>query len=484
MSEGKVSSGIEGLDDVIGGGFPRGSLILLAGNPGTGKTIFAAHFLHNGASKYGESGVYASFAEGRDVFVKNMRSFGLDFDKLEKEGKVKILDLLAVKEAGLPTLLEIILSEVRSINAKRLVIDSFTAIVQAFREPIDTRIVLHTILSKIVRQLGCTTIIITEIPVGRSEIGVNVEEFVADNVLVLHRILNPKVEDRMTRELEVLKMRGTEVKQPMYFFTLRGGFKVFPPFRLEPIKERRRFQPIPDTETRFSTGCPDLDEMIGGGYPKGDIAFIEIGENVSVEEWMPLLCSTVSNFLTQGRGVIMVPPSEFNAKFAFNYCVAMSGMSPDEVSKLFRCAELLTPAASAEEPSGYRILVEGRSMAEDYQTILRVDEELTQRTGQPILYLVDLQPPATIYGIKHIKRFGTLAVIRSRKKKDLFILFTRAGLDSSLRTCIANISQTHLKLVREHGTILLYAEKPRSGVYVFEVDTSKGYPLPKLTPIT
>ena len=63
MNENRVPTGINSLDALIEGGFPRGSLILLAGNPGTGKTIFSMQFLFKGAEDYGESGIYVSFAE-------------------------------------------------------------------------------------------------------------------------------------------------------------------------------------------------------------------------------------------------------------------------------------------------------------------------------------------------------------------------------------------------------------------------------------
>ncbi|MEM4983217.1 MAG: ATPase domain-containing protein, partial [Candidatus Bathyarchaeia archaeon] len=81
----RVPTGISGLDEVLGGGFPRGSLIILAGNPGTGKTIFSAIFLYNGIVNYGERGVYVSFAENREAFLSNMLSLGLDFERLEEE---------------------------------------------------------------------------------------------------------------------------------------------------------------------------------------------------------------------------------------------------------------------------------------------------------------------------------------------------------------------------------------------------------------
>ncbi|MEM2570045.1 MAG: ATPase domain-containing protein, partial [Candidatus Bathyarchaeia archaeon] len=130
----RVPTGISGLDEIAGGGFPKNSLIILAGNPGTGKTIFSAHFLYYGAANYGEKGVYVSFAESKEAFLKNMRGLGLDFEKLEKEGKFRFLDMVTVRSEAVSTVLEAILKEVSGLGAKRLVIDSFSALAQAFRE--------------------------------------------------------------------------------------------------------------------------------------------------------------------------------------------------------------------------------------------------------------------------------------------------------------------------------------------------------------
>ena len=69
--EKNVLTDMGGLDLLVGGGFPFGSLILLAGNPGTGKTVFSAQFIYRGAADYGENGVYVSFAESREVFLRN-----------------------------------------------------------------------------------------------------------------------------------------------------------------------------------------------------------------------------------------------------------------------------------------------------------------------------------------------------------------------------------------------------------------------------
>lgn len=135
-----VPTGVGGLDSVLGGGFPSKSLIVLTGCPGVGKTVFSAHFIYSGCVDYGDKGVYVSFAESRDAFYENMEGFGYDFKKLESEGKFRFLDLLTVKDEGVPAVTEYILKEVRELGAKRLVIDSFSALAQAFKDPHEKRI--------------------------------------------------------------------------------------------------------------------------------------------------------------------------------------------------------------------------------------------------------------------------------------------------------------------------------------------------------
>jgi circadian clock protein KaiC len=172
---------------MIEGGFLKGSLILVAGNPGTGKSVFSAHFIYRGAVDYGEKGVYVTFAERKRDFIDYMRRFGMDFEGLEKKGMVKILDMLTVKDASISDMFNIIVEEILHLNAKRLVIDSFSAMAQAFKEKIEARIILHTVLGKITKSTGCTTLLIVEIPYGQQSMGLGIEEFVADGIILLKR---------------------------------------------------------------------------------------------------------------------------------------------------------------------------------------------------------------------------------------------------------------------------------------------------------
>jgi len=201
----RTPTGINGLDDMIEGGFPKGSLILLAGSPGSGKTIASAHFLYHGAKSLNENGIYLSFAERREFFIDNMKKFGFDFEMLENQGKFKFLDLLTTREDTVSSTIGMLSREVLELNARRLVVDSFTAMAQAFRRRIDARIILHMI-EKLMSRSACTTLLLVELPTGTKTIGLGFEEFVADGV-----ILFETVEERegIRKRAVIRKMRGT-----------------------------------------------------------------------------------------------------------------------------------------------------------------------------------------------------------------------------------------------------------------------------------
>lgn len=201
----RASTGITGLDDMIEGGFPRNSLILLAGSAGSGKTIASAHFLYHGAKNLNENGIYVSFAERREFFIENMKRFGLDFETLESQGKFKFLDLITTREDTVSSTLGMISREVLEIDAKRLVVDSFTAMAQAFRQRIDARIILH-MLDKLMSKSGCTTLLLVELPAGTKMIGLGFEEFVADGIILFETV---DEREGIRKRAVVRKMRGT-----------------------------------------------------------------------------------------------------------------------------------------------------------------------------------------------------------------------------------------------------------------------------------
>jgi circadian clock protein KaiC len=206
----RVPTGVKGLDDMTEGGFPRGSLILLAGSPGSGKTIASAQYLYSGASDQGDNGVYISFVERESVFLKNMERFGFNFERLKNEGKFRFLDMITPgNEAFSVDTINYALKEIQLMKTQRLVIDSFTALSTTFNRTTDARVILH-LLEKVMCEFGCTTLLVVEVPTGRTELGLGFEEFVADG-LILFETVEEKLGIR--KRAVIRKMRGTNHSQ-------------------------------------------------------------------------------------------------------------------------------------------------------------------------------------------------------------------------------------------------------------------------------
>jgi len=264
LSGDRVPTGIEGFDSLIEGGIPRGSLVLLAGNAGSGKTIFSAQYLYHGASKLEEPGLYVSFAESRETFLKNMKRMNMDFERYEQEGRLKFIDLVTVTEKGIGEILTSILEEISALKAKRLVIDSFSALAQAFKAPIDARIVLHTILGKMVRQAGSTTLLVVEMPMNEERMGLGIEEFVADGVIAM--TLASK-RGYLDRRLQILKMRGTKTSKALLRYDIdEHGIRVYTEPEMALVEKVFR--------EKMSTGIEGLDKMLNGGVYKGSATMV------------------------------------------------------------------------------------------------------------------------------------------------------------------------------------------------------------------
>jgi len=208
----RTQTGVEGLDRLVEGGFPQGSMIVLAGSPGSGKTIAAAQYLHHGATKLGERGVYVSFGERKEVFFENMERFALNFKELEKSGKFQFLDLMTTSNAAVSDTLELALDEVRRIKAQRLVLDSFSALASAFSNKTEARIILQ-LLEKLTRDIACTTLLLVEVPMGQAGLGFGFEEFVSDGIILFETV---EVRSGIQKRAIIRKMRGTNHDQNYY----------------------------------------------------------------------------------------------------------------------------------------------------------------------------------------------------------------------------------------------------------------------------
>jgi KaiC/GvpD/RAD55 family RecA-like ATPase len=232
MVVGRVETGIPGLDNMLRGGFPEGRMVLVMGGPGTGKTIFCSQFLHYGSAKQDEKTVYISLDENKPHFLKEMFTFGWDFQKLEQERKFTFIDASGIrripekaktdksdvggKELARATLIDNIFTIfdgtrstsierfIGDLGAQRVVLDSISGLLFRFPKSWEKRQAILDIMEAL-ENIGATCLITSEALSIGEERQVQPEEYLCHGAIVLQTL---GTGDRAVR---ILKMRSTEV---------------------------------------------------------------------------------------------------------------------------------------------------------------------------------------------------------------------------------------------------------------------------------
>ena len=266
----KAATGIEGLDEITGGGLPRGRPTLICGSAGCGKTLLAIEFLVRGATQFEEPGVFMAFEETAEELAQNVRSLGFDLDQLAAENKL-LLDYVHVERSEIEETGEYDLEglfirlghAIDSLGAKRVVLDTIETLFGGLGDTAVLRAELRR-LFRWLKDKGVTAIITGERGEGTLT-RQGLEEYVSDCVIVLdHRVS----EQYSTRRLRIVKYRGSLHGTNEYPFLIdENGISVLP------ITSVGLRQVV--SNERISTGIPRLDAMLGGkGLYRGSSVLI------------------------------------------------------------------------------------------------------------------------------------------------------------------------------------------------------------------
>lgn len=203
-------TGIAGLDEILKGGFPKGSIVLVAGAPGTGKSLFARQFANIGAKKFEQKCMYVSLEQKTPEIHEEAKLFGMNFKEHEKNGRLKtwFFDIASRQVPAHETHISLLKKEAKDFGAERLVIDSLNpfadfpisfdelihygflgemdkVILPTIREGLIVRMQVHKLMTAL-KELNCTTVVISEIPKNSHSFSRDgVSEFMADGVIVL-----------------------------------------------------------------------------------------------------------------------------------------------------------------------------------------------------------------------------------------------------------------------------------------------------------
>jgi circadian clock protein KaiC len=258
----KARTGIPGLDDITTGGLPAGRPTLVAGGPGSGKTLLGVSFLVEGAQRFNEPGVLLTFEENAEELAQDVRSLGYDLHKLCNEKKLLVdyihVDRSEIEETGeydLEGLFVRLDHAINQIGAKRVMLDTIETLFGGLNDTGILRAELRR-LFRWLRDRNMTTVVTAE----RGEQGdqlftrQGLEEYITDAVIALDHRVHEQIS---TRRIRVVKYRGSMHGTNEYPFLIgRDGITVLPVTSL--LLEHE----APDE--RVSSGLDSLDGMLGG----------------------------------------------------------------------------------------------------------------------------------------------------------------------------------------------------------------------------
>ncbi len=266
-------TGIEAFDRILNGGIPRGHVMMVSGDSGTGKTILGMEWLFRGYKNYDENGLYLTLTEPITQALKNVKTLSFYDEEAFNSKDIHFtdlrttIDLLDMEGGGdidkddIEALLDAIEEIVTEIDADRVVIDSITAIAYMLEKKALIRYFIFR-LGAVLDNLDVTTYLTSEVSDDSYSV-FGVEEFISDAIIMLRQ---EELSDDLQRTLQVVKMRGIEFESNEFTFTLtEDGVNIF---YLEPDMT------YASPDERVSTGVPGIDEMCDGGIFKSSISMV------------------------------------------------------------------------------------------------------------------------------------------------------------------------------------------------------------------
>jgi circadian clock protein KaiC len=262
------TTGDAGLDNILGGGIPDRSTIVIAGEPGSGKTVLTMQTLFHAARQGKKCLYFTTLSEPAIKVIRYMQMFDFfDVGLLEKH--VIFVDLGASIREGVDSTLTDIEARVEQHEPAFVAIDSFRAIGDLLRGNQDLRRLTYD-LSVQMAGWGATTFLVGEYT--RDEYSSFAEFAIADGIV---RLGSERQELTSVREMEILKLRGAAYSSGLHFFDIsRGGVTFYP--RVSAPADTAKHPGI-DDDDRVRTGIAGLDELLSGGIPRTSSTIVQGG---------------------------------------------------------------------------------------------------------------------------------------------------------------------------------------------------------------
>jgi circadian clock protein KaiC len=265
VSQPRLSTGVPGLDDVLAGGLPSNHLYLVEGDPGTGKTTLALHFLMEGARR-GEQGLYVTLSESKGELLGVANSHGWSLEgitihemapKMEDVQPEAQYTVFHPAEVELADTIGSVLKVVDQVQATRVVFDSLSELRMLARDPLRYRRQILA-LKRFFSGRSCTVLLLDDRTADQNDLQL---QSIAHGVIMM--LNHDREYGTKRRRLEVRKMRGARFREGFHDYTIEtGGISVFP--RLVAAEHH----PATARECVLS-GIGELDKLLGGGIHSG-----------------------------------------------------------------------------------------------------------------------------------------------------------------------------------------------------------------------
>jgi len=222
LKTGAVATGIDGLDEMIGGGIPKGSVVLVSGGTGSGKSILASQFLYKGITEFKEPGFYISFDERKRSMYRNLAKFGWNFSAYEAQKKFIFIEYPIHEAKEFLSQENTLFNLIVELGIERIVIDSITPLTMLYDDEQQKRQEMMKLIDTL-RSWGTTTLLVSESDGKKDTTGV---EPLCDGVIKLDSI---EKKSFSIKTLEVVKMRGVDhIQKAVPFKVTESGLKVYP----------------------------------------------------------------------------------------------------------------------------------------------------------------------------------------------------------------------------------------------------------------
>lgn len=270
------------------------------------------------------------------------------------------------------------------------------------------------------------------------------------------------------REMYIEKLRGVAISRSKVPFTLDGGrFRVFSKLSHELPKPPKNFIAMSNNERFYSTGNPDLDKRLNGGFKRGSVVSVEIEEDVDRFVFVPVMLPLVLNFISQGNPAFLISAADQDVSAVTRHLIPH--IDESMLNKFFRIF------ATNIEESAYVVSLEGKSFNDDYNTWVETYKKLREGAKGSLMFIdfsfLELKHQNAIESIR--KRIVDLARL-VRTSNDLFVMISRPSFKTL--EVMKSVSDVHLRIFEYDGATMLAAVKPQLFLCNIQTETSKGFP--------